>query len=164
MPPDDPTGATLRELRDLLGLPPPDAKELVARLLGIVGRLETRIPQQQSPAAQEWPDRLRASASTLIRTSHNLEAILRDDGRFDRNPQAATETLREFNRLLVDALTALTDLTAFDNPEQEYPDLSGGFAFRCSNVVYGQHVDTIVTLPPDERAWETMSDPPSSPV
>jgi hypothetical protein len=157
MPPDDPTGAALGELRDLLGLPPPDAKELVARLLDIVGRLETRMPQQQSPAAQEWPDRLRASASTLIRTSHNLEAILRDDGRFavltdsTETPQAATETLREFNRLLVDALTALIDLTAFDNPEQEYPDLSGGFAFRCSNVVYGQHVDTIVTLPPDER-------------
>jgi hypothetical protein len=130
---------------------------LVARLLDIVGRLETRMPQQQSPAAQEWPDRLRASASTLIRTSHNLEAILWDDGRFavltdsTETPQAATETLREFNRLLVDVLTALIDLTAFDNPEQEYPDLGGGFAFRCSNVVYGQHVDTIVTLPPDER-------------
>jgi len=74
MPPDDPTGAALGELRDLLGLPPPDAKELVARLLGIVGWLETRMPQEQSPAAKEWPDRLRASSSTLIRTSHNLEA------------------------------------------------------------------------------------------
>jgi len=86
MPPDDPTGAALGELRDLLGLPPSDAKELVARSLGIVGQLESRMPQQQSPAAQEWPDRLRASTSTLVRTSHNLEAILWDDGRFDRNP------------------------------------------------------------------------------
>ncbi|CAI8796714.1 protein of unknown function [Methylocaldum szegediense] len=44
---------------------------------------------------------------------------------------------------MVTALTALIDLTAYDNPDQEYPDLETWFEFRCANVVFGRRTDTV---------------------
>ena len=97
---------------------------------------------------ERWPDRLRTSAALLCDTSLALQAALRDEQRFRRltgqgrlSDEAAAE-YRAFNQLLVTALTALIDLTAYDNPDQEYPDLAQWFEFKCPNVVYGRRTDT----------------------
>jgi|ERR1044072_4617568 hypothetical protein len=100
------------------------------------------------PAAEPWPDRLKASAALLSRASLALQDALRDERRFalltnpvETSEQAVTE-VRAFNHLLVTALTALIDLTAYENPEQEYPELEPWFEFKCPNVVYGRRTDT----------------------
>src|SRR5215208_5529524 len=88
------------------------------------------------PASEPWPDRLKASAALLCRASSELQAALLDDRPFalltnpaDTGEQAVAE-VRAFNHLLVIALTALIDLTAYDNPEQEYPELEPWFEFK----------------------------------
>lgn len=98
-----------------------------------------------------WPERLQTSASLLCQTSMQLKAALEDPHRcalltdsVDTGAEAA-EAVSDFNRLLVTALTALIDLTAYDNPEQEYPDLKTWFEFRCANVGFGKHTVTIST-------------------
>ncbi len=103
-----------------------------------------------SPGLEPWPDRLKASATLLRQTSLALQAVLLDDRRLglltdstDSGDQAVA-VLQEFDRLLVTALTALIDLTGYDNPDREYPDLAQWFEFRCPNVVYGRHTDTLV--------------------
>ena len=103
------------------------------------------------PIADRWPHRLNSSASLLCQISLELQTALLDERRFrlltDQGPtseQAAAE-YRAFNRLLVTALTALIDLTAYDNPDQEYPDLGRWFEFKCPNVVYGRRTDTLHT-------------------
>jgi hypothetical protein len=100
---------------------------------------------------ERWPDRLKTSASLLCKTSLALQTALLDEDRFrlltdqgHMNDQAAAE-FRAFNQLLVTALTALIDLTAYDNPDQEYPDLGQWFEFKCPNVVYGRRTDTFRT-------------------
>ena len=101
------------------------------------------------PDRERWPDRLRSSASLLCRASLELQAALLDERRFglltDVNgtgEQAAAE-IRAFNQRLVTALTSLIDLTAYDNPDQEYPELGQWFEFICPNVVYGRRTDTL---------------------
>jgi hypothetical protein len=103
------------------------------------------------PISDRWPHRLKSSASLLCQTSLELQTALLDERRFrlltDPGPtseQAAAE-YRAFNRRLVTALTALIDLTAYDNPDQEYPDLGQWFEFKCPNVVYGRRTDTFET-------------------
>jgi hypothetical protein len=100
---------------------------------------------------ERWPDRLKTSAAQLCDTSRALQAALLDERRFraltgqgDMSEEAAAE-FREFNQLLVTALAALIDLTAYDNPDQEYPDLAQWFEFKCPNVVYGRRTDTFRT-------------------
>jgi hypothetical protein len=97
---------------------------------------------------ERWPDRLKTSASRLCETSLALQSALLDEHRFRAltdqglmSEQAAAE-FRAFNQLLVTALAALIDLTAYDNPDQEYPDLEQWFEFKCPNVVYGRRTDT----------------------
>jgi len=92
---------------------------------------------------------LRSSASLLCRASLELQAALLDQRRFalltDTNStseQAAAE-IRAFNHHLVAALTSLIDLTAYDNPDQQYPELGQWFEFTCPNVVYGRRTDTL---------------------
>lgn len=96
-----------------------------------------------------WPQRLKTSARALAIASQSLNEALGDDCRFhlltassDVSPEAAAE-VREFHRLIRVALAALIDLSAHDNPEQEFPDLAQWFEFKCPNVVYGQHTDAI---------------------
>lgn len=102
----------------------------------------------------QWPERLKASAALLCQTSIQLQAAVDDKHRFAllNNPDSANsekvEEVRNFNRLLVTALTALIDLTAYDNPEQEYPDLEIWFRFECPNVIYGRHTVIIPDRPP----------------
>src|ERR1044072_5035577 len=93
---------------------------------------------------EPWPDRLKTSAARLCDTSRALPTALLDERRFraltaqgDLSEEAAAE-FRAFNQLLVTALAALIDLTAYDNPDQEYPDLAQWFEFKCPNVVYGR--------------------------
>jgi hypothetical protein len=97
---------------------------------------------------ERWPNRLKTSASLLCETSLALQTALLDEHRFrlltdqgQMSEEAAAE-FRAFNQLLVTALTALIDLTAYDNPDQEYPDLGQWFEFKCPNVVYGRRTDT----------------------
>ena len=97
---------------------------------------------------ERWPNRLKTSASLLRDTSLALQTALLDEHRFrllpDQAPlsEEAAAEFRTFNQLLVTALTALIDLTAYDNPDQEYPDLEQWFEFKCPNVVYGRRTDT----------------------
>ena len=98
---------------------------------------------------ERWPNRLKTSAALLSETSLALQTALLDEHRFrlltaqgQLSEEAAAE-FRAFNQLLVTALTALIDLTAYDNPDQEYPDLGQWFEFKCPNVVYGRRTDTI---------------------
>jgi hypothetical protein len=93
--------------------------------------------------------RLRTSASLLCKTSLELQTVLLDERRVglltdptNTGEQAAAE-IRAFNQLLVTALAALIDLTAYDNPDQEYPELGQWFEFKCPNVVYGRRTDTL---------------------
>ena len=113
----------------------------------------TDRPNQEAdaagPASEPWPDRLQASAALLCRASLALQAALLDERRFalltnpvETGEQAIVE-VRAFNHLLVTALTALIDLTAYENPEQEYPELEPWFEFKCPNVVYGRRTDTL---------------------
>ena len=97
---------------------------------------------------EPWPNRLKTSAARLRDTSRLLETALLDEHRFrvltgqgPLSEEAAAE-FRGFNQLLITALTALIDLTAYDNPDQEYPDLEQWFEFKCPNVVYGRRTDT----------------------
>ena len=98
---------------------------------------------------ERWPDRLRSSASLLCRASLELQGALLDERRFglltdpDRTGEQAASEIRAFNQLLVAALTSLIDLTAYDNPDQEYPELGQWFEFKCPNVVYGRRTDTL---------------------
>jgi hypothetical protein len=101
------------------------------------------------PEREAWPDRLKTSAALLCRTSLALQTALLDERRFAvltdaacTNEQAVAE-IRAFNQLLRTALAALIDLTAYDNPEQEYPELAQWFEFKCPNVLYGSRTDTI---------------------
>jgi hypothetical protein len=93
--------------------------------------------------------RLRNSASLLCRTSVELQAALLDERRVglltdpNRTGDEAAAEIHAFNQLLVTALTALIDLTAYDNPDQEYPELGQWFEFKCPNVVYGRRTDTL---------------------
>ena len=102
-----------------------------------------------NPRREPWPDRLRSSASLLRRTSLQLEATLLDERRFGllTDPEGTSEEaaaeIRAFNQLLVAALTSVIDLTAYDNPDQDYPDLGQWFEFKCPNVVYGRRTDTL---------------------
>lgn len=85
----------------------------------------------------QWPERLKASAALLHQTSIQLQAAVNDKHRFallnnpDSTNSEAVEEVRNFKRLLVTTLTALIDLTAYDNPEQEYPDLESGLALSA---------------------------------
>ena len=102
-----------------------------------------------TPNGEPWPDRLRSSASLLSRASLELQAALADARRFglltdaNRTGDEAAAEIRAFNQLLVAALSSVIDLTAYDNPDQEYPDLGQWFEFRCPNVVYGRRTDTL---------------------
>jgi hypothetical protein len=93
--------------------------------------------------------RLRTSASLLCRTSLELQTALLDERRVGvltdptRTGEQAAAEIRAFNQLLVTALAALIDLTAYDNPDQEYPELGQWFEFKCPNVVYGRRTDTL---------------------
>lgn len=97
----------------------------------------------------EWPERLKASAAALSSAAQALKDALADRQRFDLLTAPsdasgeATAEVREFHRLLRVALAALVDLSAHDNPDQEFPDLSTWFEFKCPNVVYGQHTDRV---------------------
>jgi hypothetical protein len=97
---------------------------------------------------EPWPNRLKISASRLCDTSRALQSALLDEHRFrmltDQGPMSeeAAAEFRAFNQLLVTALAALIDLTAYDNPDQEYPALEDWFEFKCPNVVYGRRTDT----------------------
>jgi hypothetical protein len=105
--------------------------------------------QPANPDRERWPDRLKTSASLLCRASLELQAALLDERRFglltdtDATGEQGTAEIRAFNQRLVAALTSLIDLTAYDNPEQEYPDLRQWFEFKCPNVVYGRRTDTL---------------------
>jgi hypothetical protein len=102
-----------------------------------------------NPDREQWPDRLRSSASLLCRASLELQAALLDERRFglltdpNRAGEPAAAEIRAFNQLLAAALTSLIDLTAYDNPDQEYPELGQWFEFKCPNVVYGRRTDTL---------------------
>ena len=101
------------------------------------------------PELEPWPDRLKTSVSLLCRASLDLQTALLDERRFAlltdsaRTSEQAVAEIRGFNHLLLTALTALIDLTAYDNPDQEYPELSQWFEFKCPNVVYGRRTDTL---------------------
>ena len=96
----------------------------------------------------EWPERLLDSAATLRRAAAELEAALRDQRRFallTDNRAATTEAaavVGDFTRSLERALAAVVDLTAYDNPDRDYPDLTW-YEFRCPNAVVGKHTDTL---------------------
>jgi hypothetical protein len=100
---------------------------------------------------EQLPERLKTSASLLCQTSILLQTAIYDEHRFAlltdpaNTNKEAVEEVRNFDRLLVTALTALIDLTAYDNPEQEYPDLKTWFEFRCANVGFGKRTVTIST-------------------
>lgn len=106
-------------------------------------------PSRRRPASsQPWPDRLRASADELYEAAARLRDAVGDPDGLARltDPSAserAAASAREFDALLETALRALVDLAGYDNPEQDYPDLAPWFEFRCRNVVYGRHTDTI---------------------
>ena len=84
------------------------------------------------PISDRWPHRLKSSASLLCQTSLELQTALLDERRFrlltDQGPtsEQAVAEYRAFNRLLVTALTSLIDLTAYDNPDQDYLTSGGG--------------------------------------
>lgn len=95
-----------------------------------------------------WPDRLKVSATSLCQLSRQLQDAINDERRFailtDLAPSEGPdkETMAEyteFGRLLREALTALIDLSAYNNPEQEYPDLTKWFKFECPNASYGMN-------------------------
>jgi hypothetical protein len=123
--------------------------ETAALLREVLTVLEASTASSPPAAAQRWPDRLRASASMLCNASLRIRAVLLDDDRFARltDPSFSAEQVlvpvREFNMLLETALQALIDLAGYDNPDQEYPDLTSWFQFRCPNVVYGRYTDTV---------------------
>ena len=113
---------------------------------------QSTLSEEPSPELQPWPDRLKASASLLKLTSSALQTAMLDEHRFrlltnptDTGEQAVIE-LREFNRLLVTALTALIDLTGYDNPDREYPNLAQWFDFTCPNVNYGRHTEAYYVI------------------
>jgi hypothetical protein len=96
-----------------------------------------------------WPERLKVSAAALASAAQALNEALADRSRFDAltapsdvSDHAAAQ-VREFHRLIRVALAALVDLSAHDNPDQEFPDLTTWFEFKCPNVVYGQHTDLV---------------------
>jgi len=90
-----------------------------------------------------WPDRLQRSAAELRAYSEALQAALLDSesAALLTDPTATNDAaqaeVRRFTHLIQRALASLIDLTAFDNPDQESPDLTSGFLFQCGNVVYG---------------------------
>jgi hypothetical protein len=116
------------------------------------------IPEEEpmNVGIDQWPERLKASAALLHQTSIQLQAAVNDQHRFalltapTHTDSEAMEEVRNFKRLLVTALTALIDLTAYDNPEQEYPELEPWFEFTCSNVCYGRRIVIIPDRPPHE--------------
>lgn len=100
---------------------------------------------------KEWHARLRNSAALLAQNSLKIQEILNDEHRFamltelehpknleDSYNKAVDAEMMAFDRLLVESLTALIDLTGHDNPDREYPDLKNDFKFECSNVNYGK--------------------------
>ena len=100
-----------------------------------------------------WPDRLKASAASLCQLSCQLQEAINDERRFailtnpiSTNNEAVTE-VRKFDRLLREALAALIDLTGYDNPEREFPDLKPWFKFEGPNVVFGEN-EFIIHIPP----------------
>lgn len=105
---------------------------------------------------QQWRDRLKTSASSLCQLSHQLQEAITDERRFailtdiapsDGRNREILEEYTEFDRLLKEALAALVDLGAYDNPEQEYPNLTKGFEFKCQNVFWGRHTSVITSKP-----------------
>lgn len=146
-PPTIPLGATLDDLRALGSQSPaPAADELTRRLQRALLSLRGPVPAK-APTEAQWPGRLRDSAAHLVDLSLRLQArldtpeqfaVLTDD--LDSGPVAG-QAVREFEGLLTAALAALIDLSAYDNPDRAYPDLSQGFEFQCPNAVYGHHTD-----------------------
>lgn len=105
---------------------------------------------------QQWHARLRASASLLCKVSAQLQEAITDERRFailtdttpsDGRNREILEEYTEFDRLLKEALAALVDLGAYNNPEQEYPDLTKWFEFSCPNVFWGRHTSVITSKP-----------------
>ncbi len=102
----------------------------------------------------QWRARLKMSASLLCQVSLKLQEAVNDERRFALltdlttfDDQAIGAEHQEFKRLLEEALTALIDLTAYNNPDREYPDLKMGFGFECANVTFGKIID-IFRIPP----------------
>jgi hypothetical protein len=99
-----------------------------------------------------WPDRLKESSALLCEISNKINMAINTTSRFSllidsENTSAdAINEVREFDNLLVSALTVLIDLTAYENSEQEYPNLELWFEFKCSNVVFGRKTDIISSL------------------
>src|SRR6478609_575493 len=96
---------------------------------------------------QQWRNRLKTSASLLCKASSQLHEAITDERRFailtdiapsDGRDKEMLAEYMEFDRLLQEALTALVDLSAYNNPEQEYPDLGKWFEFKCPNVFWGR--------------------------
>jgi hypothetical protein len=117
-------------------------------LRDMAAALEAGATSSPPAALQQWPDRLQASASALCLASIRIRAVLLDGDRFSQltDPSLTSEqalvTVREFNALLETAMEALADLSGYENPDQEYPDLTSWFEFRCPNVVYGKRTIT----------------------
>lgn len=123
---------------------------------------ENGVNDPWSVHLEQWRTRLKRSASVLHQVSFKLQETVSDERRFslltdlstfypppkkDKNKESAEEK-NEFHRLLEEALTALIDLTSYNNPEQEYPDLTTSFQFECPNVIFGKHTDRFRIPPP----------------
>ena len=127
------------------------APETAALLQDAAAALEADAAGAPGTALLPWPDRVRASASQLCLASLRIQATLADGDRFAQltDPSLATAQagaiVRDFTALVDTALAALIDLTGYDNPDQDYPDLTAWFEFRCANVVYGRQTDTLPT-------------------
>lgn len=95
-----------------------------------------------------WPQRLPHSAADLVERSLRLHHHLNDPRSFqqlttldDTSPEAQA-LIAAYVRHLHAALAALIDLTAFESPEQPFPELAPEFGFTCSNVEYRQFTVT----------------------
>jgi hypothetical protein len=122
---------------------PPGPAQTEAMLQDLAALLQADLADSTPAALQPWPDRLQASAAALCQASLRIRSVLLDE-RFSllTDPSLTSEpalaAIREFNNLLEAALTALIDLTGYENPDQEYPDLTSWFEFRCPNVIYSR--------------------------
>jgi hypothetical protein len=135
------------------GAPEPAGASL---LRDTAAALEADAAGTPPAAVQQWPERLHASATALCLASLRIKAALLNNGNFAQltDPTLTTEqagvVVREFNALLETAMEALVDLTGYENPDQEYPDLTSWFEFRCPNVVYGRQTVTFYGHDRDE--------------
>jgi len=103
------------------------------------------MPTTEEISHIEWPARLRSSADLLCSASQSMKEMLLDERRFSlliddtKSNVEFKEVSQEYRRLLSTALSALTDLTGYDNPERPFPDLSEWYRFECPNVTFGEY-------------------------